>query len=95
MNIKQKEFIIKQMSILKEEVDKKNEIYKHGVDLSNYENGYTEVALNTISEFSGIKREIIEWWLYESSSKIVLLDNKEYDLTEVEDFINFELDNKE
>ena len=95
--------IIKSLEFLKIECNKRDEIYKHGVDLINYENHYSKVALDFIAfnlflmnkknkKSEEIIREDIDWWLYEDVEKKIWIKKKEYDVEKAENFVKFLLE---
>lgn len=95
--------IINCLNLLKEETNKRLTIYNQGIDLINYENNYTKVALDLITfnlflmnkktkkSEEDIKEEI-GWWLYEDVEKKYWVGKKEYDVKDAKDFIKFMLE---
>lgn len=88
-----KSFLIEQLSILQKENNSCSNLYKLGIDLVNYDNKYITISIEVLSKLTNIDIRIIEWWLFESSSKKVYLKEKEYDLTTPEQFLLFETQN--
>ncbi len=97
-----KQKLIETLELLKQEVDKRNEIYKHGVDLSNYENicwkavvdlvAYSLSLMNKKVNYTEEElKEEVEWWLWERSKKEVTIvkTKKVYNLESAKDFVNF------
>ena len=82
---------------MRKEVNKRSEIYKHGVDLANYENKFTSCAVDLLDNlFDGKAKEEIEWWLWDNVDKVYY---KEIDSDEIlanvekaEDFVRFLID---
>jgi len=73
---------------IKKEIDKRNVLYDHGVDLINYENEYTACLMDTlvyILDKKGIKEDI-EWWLYEDGKDLWINDVKK-DVTDSYEFL--------
>jgi hypothetical protein len=95
MEQKLRQAIIDSLISIKSEIEKRNDIYKYGVDLCNYENQYQISLLNLLSILlnDDEKYDMISWWLFESVDK-VLYDSKEEgkiinDLNKVEDFVDY------
>ena len=95
MEPKLKQTIIETLTLIKSEIEKRNEIYKYGVDLCNYENQYQISLLKLLSVLlnDSEKYDMIGWWLFEDVNK-VLYDSKEEnkiinDLNKVEDFVEY------
>jgi len=95
-----KEKIIEWLKILKKEVDKRNVIYEYGVDLINYENAYSQAAIemivyslflmNKTTEKSEAQiKDEVGWWLYEDVEKKYWVKKKEYNVEKAEDFVKF------
>lgn len=93
MTINYKNFIIEQLTLLQEASNKFSELYKLGIDLANYDNNYVTVAIESLSKLTNIDVSILEWWIFESSSKIVIFEEKEYNLEKPEQFLLFETQN--
>lgn len=79
---------------MKEEVDKRCEIYKYGVDLANYENIYFKCLMDClirILKFDPIElKDLIEWWLFESVDKVITFQNGEsMNVEEADDLVRF------
>ncbi|MCK9541103.1 MAG: hypothetical protein M0R03_03635 [Novosphingobium sp.] len=98
-----REKLIRNLKLLKEEIDKRDQIKDTlGVDLSNYENKHTEVAISaTISSIMLFHhnhrtkeqlKELIEWWLYDVSPKVCKVRGKRYKVKSARAFVNFLLD---
>lgn len=66
---------------MKTENDKRCEIYKHGVDLANYQNIYFECLMSCIVRLLKFDqnelKDMIEWWLFESVEKKIYFKNGE------------------
>lgn len=92
--MKNRDVIIESLNLMKKEFDKRNFIYQHGVDLSNYDNHDTEAALKMLVAFSPFTKDDLEWWLYDlSEKKIMIKDDKNseeitYDVSKAEDFLD-------
>jgi len=95
--------IINCLELLKKEVDKRDIVYEHGVDLINYENYYTKTALDLIAfnlflmnkknEKSEEQiRSDIDWWLYEDVEKKIWINKKEYNVEKAKNFVKFILE---
>ncbi len=89
-----KNLLIKSLNDLKKEINKRDYLYKHGVDLTNYENGYREVALNLVAQMFkhytgsiGDVRGDIEWWLYEKVDKVYFINKKKVSVKTAKQFI--------
>lgn len=96
MDKKLKEAVIKALKGIKAEVDKRNEIYQHGIDLINYENGYQTELLNLLKVIMNDKYNNISWYLYEDAPKIIYFKNgKQRDLTKVEDLVKYLIEGME
>lgn len=69
-----KNIVTSVLSKMKAEQEKRSVIYQHGVDLSNYENGFYESAMELlVCMFDGnseVVREYIEWWLFEGGEEV-------------------------
>lgn len=82
--------ITESLDSLKKEGDKRDEIYKHGVDLSNYENEYSIVAINLLVHMLGGYKDEVEWWLYENVDKVYFREGlPDYNAENSTDFVNF------
>lgn len=77
------------LKAIQKENKKRNEIYKYGVDLTNYENIYTTVALALLAEKIGCSIDDLEWYIFDEPKKKYYLDDQEIDLTKPEDFIKY------
>jgi len=81
---------------LKEELEKRNEIYQYGIDLANYENGYLKVALELIYFLFDNKIDNeVDWWLFEGVKK-VYYERDDYEkiianVEQAEDFVDYHL----
>lgn len=95
-----KERLIKCLDLLKQEVNKRNKIYKYGVDLINYENNYSTVAIDLIvfslflmnkkrERSEEVIKDQINWWLYEKVKKRYWINKKEYNVEKAKDFVEF------
>jgi len=74
---------------MKQEVEKRDVLYAHGVDLINYQNIYYDCLMDTFEfEKKGIKDEV-EWWLYDSVEKKYWVKEVEYDVSDPKDFLKF------
>lgn len=74
---------------IKKEQKKRNDIlYQSGVDLINYENEYTDVAIKLLvfnitalsKKTEAEVKDWLEWWLFEDVPKIIYFDNKTREL---------------
>lgn len=76
---------------IKAESDKRMEIYKHGVDLINYENEYSTLVIDLIlKHLPFMKKDDLEWWLYEDVEKIYYFpDDLNIDLSKAVDFLEY------
>lgn len=85
---------------MRKESNKRSEIRKHGVDLSNYENTYTKVAQDMIvfnlylmkKRYNYSEKELndwIDWWLYGKVQKKISVGKKNYNVELAKDFVNF------
>ncbi len=88
-----KNLLIKSLNDLKKEINKRDYLYKHG-NLTNYENGYREVALNLVAQMFkhytgaiGDVRGDIEWWLYEKVDKVYFINKKKVSVKAAKQFI--------
>lgn len=89
---KKKKLLIEILTNLKAEISKRNEIYKHGVDLINYENYYSDSTYKLLAFIVGDGKfsiDEIQWWLYEDVEKIYYFKDKEYNVEKVEDFVDY------
>ena len=83
------------LSKLKAQSEKENEIYKHGVDLTNFEKEPEEHLKVMIAEIVGCSKEEIDWWLYESVEKAYWVTQspeepkQKFDVESPEEFIAF------
>lgn len=84
-------FVANILNKMKQESDKRNVLYEHGVDLINYENLYQDCLMDFLEFYTGITRDEFDWWLYEMVPKIVWLKNEEFNVELAEDFIEFNL----
>lgn len=89
------QFYIAILNKLKKEVDRRNQLVKHGVDLTNYENEFTQCCIDLLAHaftkrltFEQAK-EYIEWWLFESVDKVIWDDNLVYDVNKAKDFVKY------
>ena len=89
------QFYITILNKLKKEVDKRDELRKHGVDLANYENKFAECCIDLLAHaftkrltFKQAK-EYIEWWLFENVDKVIWDDNLVYDVNKAKDFVKY------
>lgn len=104
INKETKDIIINSLERMKKEINKRDELFKHGVDLSNYENEYSSISLDLIIFLMGKTeknisyKEEVEWWLYENVDKIYYItENNEKlkcDVDSALDFINFLIEDK-
>lgn len=95
--------IIQSLEKMKREVEKRNVIYEHGVDLVNYENLYTDVCLDllchslflmnkkTLRTESMLRKEV-EWWLWEDVEKYYKIGEVTYKVEKASDFVKFLLE---
>lgn len=84
--------VCKALTGIKQEQEKRNEIYKHGVDLINYENGYLTELLDLITFLLGKdKKEEVDWWLFEDVDKIYYFNDGREDknVNNVRDFVEY------
>jgi len=79
---------------MKNEANKRSKIYKYGVDLANYENGYLESLIDLVSHILHDKKEEIEWWLFEDVKKQYFIKDLIFDVEKPKDFVNFLLSDK-
>jgi hypothetical protein len=80
------------LSIMKEEHEKRNVLYEHGVDLTNYNDMYYNCLINVLIYNLGIDmKDSIEWWLYEDVDKIITIDGVEHDVSNPVNFLKLEL----
>lgn len=71
MDAKLKERLAQCLTTLKAETEKRDEIYKHGVDLSNYDQTYiTELIGLIVFLIEKDVKDEIEWWIYENVEKV-------------------------
>lgn len=95
-----KKRLCKCLTMLKEEIDKRENLFKYGVDLINYENLYTEAVLDIITfniylinkKYEKSEKEIreyLEWWLYEDVEKKIWIDKRIYKVDNPQKFLNF------
>lgn len=100
MRSKVKERLINALEKLKKEVETRKDVYKYGIDLANYENQYSVVALDLLvydlflmcklSVYTEKEiKDMVEWWLYERIEKIITVKKKKYNVEQAKDFINF------
>jgi hypothetical protein len=83
------------LSIMKEEHEKRNVLYEHGVDLLNYNDMYYNCLMNVlVYNLDMDMREPIEWWLYEDVEKVVEFNGVEYDVSNPVDFLKLELSSR-
>jgi hypothetical protein len=77
---------------MKEEHEKRNVLYEHGVDLTNYNDMYYNCLINVLIYNLGIDmKDPIEWWLYEDVDKTITIDGVEHDVSNPVNFLNLEL----
>ena len=71
--------------------DKKtNDLYKLGMDITECNNGYHKIfELLFTSIFTEPGYDIITWWLYDSSEKVITVDDEKYDVLNIENLYNF------
>jgi len=74
---------------IKKEIDKRNVLYDHGVDLINYENEYTTCLMDCLVHILDKKniKEDIEWWLYEDVDKEMWINEIKYDVSDSYEFL--------
>lgn len=95
--------LIRWLNTLKKEINKRDEIYKYGVDLSNYNNEGIRVALEMITYNLFLMnkqvqkseeqiRDLIDWWLYENVDKVIHVNKKKYNVESSKSFIKFLLE---
>lgn len=99
MDVKLKEKLADALNVLKDEFEKQDILYKHGIDLTNYDKKYIDTLENLISFLIGGEcKEEIGWWLYDGSEKIYYIKEGEERIPIVvekaEDFINYLINNK-
>lgn len=83
------EFIISILNRMKKEVDKRNYIREHGVDLANYENEFYNTTMDLLLEYLGHKYKTdIEWWLFEDTATEILINGETYNIKDARDFFN-------
>lgn len=87
---------IKALNNIKKESERCHELYKLGVDLSNYEEGITTSCIEMISILIGTEKEEVEWWLFDQVDKIYYFDNMKtkFDVNKAEDFVDYYLKEK-
>lgn len=79
------------MVFLQEDIKKTDIFYKEGLDVIEYNSKYIRAIFNAF-RVACIKESIIEWiewWLYESSNKVILDNKVSVDLTKIDDFIEW------
>ena len=89
-----KEFIIKTLTVIKEQNKKLNELYKIGIDLSDfYGECETALIISTAKLISKKNDEVISdwifWWLYEDVDKIIYDNGGQIDVTDIGLFVDF------
>lgn len=100
MNTEKLEFCSNILARMDKEVQKRDEIYKHGVDLANYHSEYFHCLLDSlifILEDESF-REDIEWYLFEKprdNERYYVIDGKKVSVEDPKTFltINFLLKN--
>ena len=80
------EFCADVLSRMEKEVNKRDDIYKQGVDLSNYQNEYLHCLIDSLVFILGDEsfKDDIEWYLFELSDdkKIYWIDGVAVDVTD-------------
>ena len=94
-----KKVIIDSLESIRIEFNKRNVLYEHGVDLTNYENEYQKISINLIILILGGFKDEVEWWIYESVKKQYFIKDENgdeiiIDVEKAEDFIEFILSRK-
>jgi hypothetical protein len=100
MNTEKLKFCSHILARMDNEVQKRDEIYKHGVDLANYENEYFQCLMDSlifILEDESF-REDIEWYLFEKprdNERYYVIDGEKVSVEDPKTFltINFNLKN--
>jgi len=79
--------IVEYLKGFKTEINKRDVVYEYGIDLINYNNGYTVIATSAVTNLISILynnkyniesiKDTLEWWLYERVEKQFFVKNKE------------------
>jgi hypothetical protein len=90
-----KEKLIEILNLLKEMNKKGNQVYKLGIDIIDFLDGYYVIINNFFNcIFVTEGYEFIDWWLYENVKKIIYEKNGvEINLEKVEDFSEYIIEN--
>ncbi len=94
MEIELKEKLVEALNTLRDEFNKRDIFYEHGIDMCNYDKEYLNTLENLISFLiGGDCKEEVSWWIYDCSDKIYHMKEGEKEFTvdveNAEDFINF------
>lgn len=95
MNKETFDMITSSLDTLKKELLKREDIYKYGVDLANYENLYYDVSMNLIVYLLGGFKDEISWWLHDNVEKKYYYNDGRPDVNveNSSDFINYIINN--
>ena len=88
-----KEFIIKTLTVIKEQNNKLNELYEIGIDLSDFYGECETALIISTAKLIGKNDEVISdwifWWLYEDVDKIIYDNGGQTDVTDIGLFVDF------
>lgn len=70
------EFYAEILESIKKEINKRDILYEHGVDLINYENAYTSALHKIILyAFPSMHSDDLEWYLFDDVEKTFFFDD--------------------
>lgn len=95
-----KEFIIEVLTKIKELNHKVHLLYKLGVNIidldlaiSTLEKTIPTILVDEKNDTYKNIDELVGWWLYENVDKVIAIEDKEINVENIEDFVNFLTEN--
>lgn len=78
------------VKLITNEHEKSRKLYELGIDLIEYAEDYNKLVEILLKEvFDEFRVDLIYWWLYENTEKVITFNNTQHDVTSIEDFHNF------
>ena len=78
------------IKLITKEHERSGKLYELGIDIIDCADNYNKVIEILLEELFGEENtELIYWWLYENTEKIITLNDIKYDVTTIEDFHNY------
>jgi hypothetical protein len=67
-----------------------NDLYKLGMDITESNSGYYRISEILLSAIFGVGGyDIITWWLYETTDKVITSDDEKYDVLSIDNLYNY------